>query len=172
VEELVSEAKDIAVAAWAYLSPSAQQDRVASVAESEVRNKIRQSTERLIAEVAFEETVSLMSRLTAELALGEIRRRALKELAFSEEAHVEASAAYAAELRRCYRQENPSQANESAEEASQLARRRTAEYLLRTRLSTPRASHSWPDAGHACHPHPYVQQADRARAQMKCDAAA
>ncbi|MGV9349757.1 hypothetical protein ACWDSD_34215 [Streptomyces spiralis] len=165
---MISEAKDVAVAGWAYDGHSTGPDDVASAAESDVRDKIRQSTERLLAEGAFEETVSLMSRLTAELALGEIRRQALDRLALSEEAGAEATAAYAAELRRCHRSENPSRAEESAEEASRLARRRTAEYLLRTRLSTPGTSDRHVDAFHARHP--FAQQADRVRAQMKCDA--
>ncbi|MFF9607769.1 hypothetical protein ACF1GY_36855 [Streptomyces sp. NPDC014684] len=153
VEELISAAKEIAVAAWAFQRSSAQQKDVASSTESEMRAKIRQETEHVLAEGAFEETVSVMGRLTAELALGEIRRRALEQLASSEEASVEANTAYTAELRRRDLRGTGVHTEEDAYAVSRLARWRTAEYLLRMRVGAIRATVSLPNEDPKRHPH-------------------
>ncbi|MFE5406613.1 hypothetical protein ACFQ9Z_35930 [Streptomyces sp. NPDC056580] len=153
VEELISDAKEIAVAAWAFQRSHARQKDVASSTESEMRAKIRREMENVLSEGAFEETVSVMGRLTAELALEEIRQRALEQLACSEEASVEANTAYTAELRRRDPRGTRAHTEEDAHAVSRLARRRTAEYLLRTRLGALRASGSRPNEDPKRQPH-------------------
>ncbi|MEU1710060.1 hypothetical protein ABZ478_32620 [Streptomyces sp. NPDC005706] len=162
VEELISDAKEIAVAAWAFQRSREQQRDVASTTESEIRAKIRQEREGVLAEGAFEETVSVMGRLTAELALGEIRRRALEHLACSEEASVEANTAGTAELRRRHLHGTRVHAKECAGAVSRLARWRTAEYLLRMRVGTLRASGSRTNEDRKRQP--YARQAEPIKA--------
>ncbi|MET8824073.1 hypothetical protein [Streptomyces rochei] len=163
VEELVAEAVDIEVAAWG--DPEVDGlERFAEQAGARVRAEVEQSRRRGLEQGAFEETVSLMGKLAAELAVAEVQRRALGHLAWTDEARAEAESAYAAQMRRRYLFDTRAEAEEAAREAGRAARWRTAEYLLRTRLGTLRAQRAQGRDERVRSP--YSLQADRVRAQL------
>ncbi|MET7458343.1 hypothetical protein ABZT03_42260 [Streptomyces sp. NPDC005574] len=165
VEESVGEAAEIAVATWAHDLDAERRVLVASETETQVRAEVEESAQRGRAEGAFEETVSLMGKLAAELALAQVRRRALGHLAWTDEARVEAESAYAAQMRRRHLFDTRADAEEAAREASRSARWRTAEYLLRTRLGALRARPVRLREERASDP--YIQRVDSVRAQLR-----
>jgi hypothetical protein len=165
VEESVGEAAEIAVAAWAHDLDAERRLLIARKTETQVRAEVEASTQRGRAEGAFVETVSLMGKLAAELALAQVRRRALGHLAWTDEARAEAESAYAAQMRRRHLFNTRADAQEAAQEASRAARWRTAEYLLRTRLGALRARPARVKEERATDP--YIQQADSVRAQLR-----
>jgi hypothetical protein len=165
VEESVGEAAEIAVAAWAHDLDAERRQLITRKTERQVRAEVEASTQRGRAEDAFEETVSLMGKLAAELSLAQVRRQALGHLAWTDEARAEAESAYAAQMRRRHLFNTRADAEEAAQEASRAARWRTAEYLLRTRLGALRARPARVKEERATDP--YIQQADSVRAQLR-----
>ncbi|MGW1290329.1 hypothetical protein ACWD4N_43730, partial [Streptomyces sp. NPDC002586] len=164
VEELVAEAVELEVAAWG--DPSVDgPERFARQAGRLVRAEAEQSMQRGRGDGAFDVTVSLMGKLAAELAVGELRRRALGHLACTQEARAEEASAYAAQMRRRHLFDTGSEAEEAAREAGRAARCRTAEYLLRTRLGTLRARQARGQEEPVRSP--YAEQADCVRAQLR-----
>ncbi|MFM9452418.1 hypothetical protein [Streptomyces europaeiscabiei] len=165
VEESVGEAAEISVAAWAHDLDAERRLLVARQTELQVRAEVEESARQGRAEGAFEETVSLMGKLAAELALAGVRRRALGHLAWTDEARAEAESAYAAQMRRRHLFNSRADAEEAAQEAGRAARWRTAEYLLRTRLGALRARPARVKEERTSDPS--IQQADSVRPQLR-----
>ncbi|MFD9541376.1 hypothetical protein [Streptomyces sp. NPDC060022] len=165
VERAITEAVDTAVAAWASSDDPAGQREVSTRVETKMRIEVERATAAGRAQGAVDETASVMGRLTAEQAAAEYRKSALKLFAHASEAEKEAQAAFSAEMRRRHLHACDEDARAAAEQAASTACRRTAEYLLTTRVSALRAQRSEPPEIEE--PDPYVLAVDRVRAQIR-----
>ncbi len=117
------------------------------------------------AQGGYQETTSLMGKLTAESAAEKYRRSALALLTRSPEAEVEAREAKAAELRRSHLCSSAEAARAAAKEAARAARWRTAQHLLNDRTSKVRARR--PASTVTEEPDLYRMAAARVRAVMR-----
>lgn len=165
VERAITEAVDTAVVAWAGPDDPAGQREVSARVETKIRGEVKRTIAAGRAQGAVDETASVMGKLMAEQAASEYRKSALTLFAHGSEAEAEAQAAFCAEMRRRHLHACDEDAREAALEAASTARRRTAEYLLTTRVSALRALR--PDRPKIEEPDPYVLAVDRVRAQIR-----
>ncbi|MCP3822773.1 hypothetical protein NLX86_33250 [Streptomyces sp. A3M-1-3] len=165
VERVIAEAVETAMAARARPGDLARQREVAARVEAEIRAEVERAAADGRAQGAIEETASLMGKLTAESAAATSRRSALAQFAFGPDAEAEAQAARAAELRRGHLHPSVKDAQEAAEEAAWVARWRTAEHLLTSRIAAVRAQRPAPPEPDE--PDPYMLAAARVRAQIR-----
>lgn len=168
VEELVAEAVDVAVAAWGMGSEAHRLDVVCRT-ERDMRGAVDQAvaSQRAAGESGFAQSVAvaLAARVTAELQLGELRRRAVAHFACQGAAQTEFEKVYATEVQRWHLYDSVEEAREGAEEAAQRARFNTAHTLLKDRVRALRAARA--EQGPEAEPGWYSRAADRARALMR-----
>ncbi|MCL3998771.1 hypothetical protein [Streptomyces lavenduligriseus] len=166
VEELVAEAIDVAVATWGMASEAYRLDAVRRT-KRDMRRAVDQAVTDLLAagDGVFPESVALAARLTAELHLGALRRRAVSWFAYQPLAQAEYKKVFATEMRRSHLHDSLEEAREVAEEAAQTARFNTAYALLEDRLRTLRSARPAVEAD--AEPNWYAQAADQVRALIR-----
>ncbi|WP_239106390.1 hypothetical protein [Streptomyces rubrogriseus] len=137
VEELVAQALDVAVAAWG-MGGEAERLAVMHQTERDMRGAVDQAVTDLLSAGGrvFAESMALAARLTAELLLGALERRAVNHFAYQQSAQAEYDKVFATEMRRSYGHDSAETAREAAEEAAQTARFSAARALLNDRLRT------------------------------------
>ncbi|MFQ6144450.1 hypothetical protein ACLMNJ_15445 [Streptomyces seoulensis] len=147
VEELISEAVDVAdvtMAAWGMGGGPGRLDAVRET-EQDMRGAIDHAVAELLAADAdvFAESVALAARLAAELQLSALRRRAVNRLAHQPPAQAEYDRVFATEMRRgSHRDGSLEETREAAEEAARTARFNAAYALLDDRLRMLRVARS------------------------------
>ncbi|KPI02491.1 hypothetical protein OK006_7629 [Actinobacteria bacterium OK006] len=139
VEDLVTEAGDLAVAIWGHTADETERTEIAARTRAEVRGEAEQAAAQGRVNGGLPQVVSLMGKLAAELTVEKVRQRGLSALSQTLEAHTEAEAAYVAQLRRNHLSGSADGAIKAAEAAGRRARTRTAEHLLRIRTAQLRA---------------------------------
>ncbi|GHG13479.1 hypothetical protein ACFFSH_31735 [Streptomyces filamentosus] len=141
VEELVTEAVDVAVATWG-MSGEARQLEVVRRTEGEMRGAVDQAVGDLLAAggSVFPESVALAARLAAELQLAALRRRAVNKFAYQAPVQAEYEKVFATEMRRSHLHGSLDEAREVAEETAQRVRFNTAQTLLDARLRMLRSA--------------------------------